>query len=53
MAKPLLRQAADATWDSTITLEELAEPNCFTTEAFPPAVRTMVAARTGSTSASS
>ncbi|WP_370329683.1 enoyl-CoA hydratase/isomerase family protein [Mycolicibacterium hippocampi] len=53
MAKPLLRQAADATWDSTITMEEFAEPNCFTTGAFQQAVRTMVAASPGSTSASS
>lgn len=43
MAKPLLRQAADATWDTTITMEEFAEPNCFTTGAFQQTVRTMVA----------
>ena len=42
MAKPLLRQAADATWDTTITMEEFAEPNCFTTGAFQQTVRTMV-----------
>jgi 2-(1,2-epoxy-1,2-dihydrophenyl)acetyl-CoA isomerase len=41
MAKPLLRQAADATWDTTITMEEFAEPNCFTTEAFQQTVRSM------------
>ena len=31
IAKPLLRQTADATWGTTITMEEFAEPNCFTT----------------------
>jgi 2-(1,2-epoxy-1,2-dihydrophenyl)acetyl-CoA isomerase len=41
MAKPLLRQAADATWDTTITMEEFAEPNCFTTGAFQQTVRSM------------
>lgn len=41
MAKPLLRQAADATWDATITMEEFAEPNCFTTGVFQRTVRGM------------
>jgi 2-(1,2-epoxy-1,2-dihydrophenyl)acetyl-CoA isomerase len=41
MAKPLLRQAADATWETTITMEEFAEPNCFTTSAFQQTVRSM------------
>jgi 2-(1,2-epoxy-1,2-dihydrophenyl)acetyl-CoA isomerase len=41
MAKPLLRQAADATWDTTITMEEFAEPNCFTTKVFQQTVRSM------------
>jgi 2-(1,2-epoxy-1,2-dihydrophenyl)acetyl-CoA isomerase len=41
MAKPLLRQAADATWDTTITIEEFAEPNCFTTGVFQETVRSM------------
>jgi 2-(1,2-epoxy-1,2-dihydrophenyl)acetyl-CoA isomerase len=41
MAKPLLRQAADATWESSITMEEFAEPNCFTTGAFQRTVRRM------------
>lgn len=41
MAKPLLRQAADATWDTTITMEEFAEPNCFTTGVFQETVRSM------------
>lgn len=41
MAKPLLRQAADASWESSITMEEFAEPNCFTTDAFQQTVRRM------------
>lgn len=41
MAKPLLRQAADVSWDTTITMEEFAEPNCFTTAAFQQTVRRM------------
>jgi 2-(1,2-epoxy-1,2-dihydrophenyl)acetyl-CoA isomerase len=44
MAKPLLRQAADASWDTTITMEEFAEPNCFTTAAFQETVRSMTEA---------
>lgn len=39
MAKPLLRAAADASWDTALAMEEYAEPNCFTTEAFQRAVR--------------
>ncbi|MBB4662275.1 enoyl-CoA hydratase/isomerase family protein [Conexibacter arvalis] len=39
MTKPLLRGAADATWDGALALEEFAEPVCFTTEAFAGAVR--------------
>jgi 2-(1,2-epoxy-1,2-dihydrophenyl)acetyl-CoA isomerase len=34
MAKPLLRQCADLSWDQALTMEELAEPNCFTTGHF-------------------
>lgn len=30
MMKPLLREAADATWEQVITMEEFAEPSCFT-----------------------
>jgi 2-(1,2-epoxy-1,2-dihydrophenyl)acetyl-CoA isomerase len=47
MAKPLLRQAADATWDATVTMEEFAEPNCFTTAAFQQTVRTVVTPTAG------
>jgi 2-(1,2-epoxy-1,2-dihydrophenyl)acetyl-CoA isomerase len=31
MAKPLLRAAADMTWDQALAMEEFAEPGCFTT----------------------
>lgn len=31
MMKPLLRQAADMSWDQAIAMEEFAEPQCFTT----------------------
>lgn len=43
MAKPLLRGAADATWDGALALEEFAEPTCFTTGAFAGAVRGLLA----------
>jgi len=33
MMKPLLRQAADMTWEQAIAMEEFAEPVCFTTAA--------------------
>ena len=39
MTKPLLRAAADAPWEQAITMEEFAEPSCFTTAAFADAVR--------------
>jgi 2-(1,2-epoxy-1,2-dihydrophenyl)acetyl-CoA isomerase len=39
MTKPLLRAAADATWDHALALEEFAEPSCFTTRAFSDAVQ--------------
>lgn len=41
MAKPLLRAAADASWDGSLAMEEFAEPNCFTTGAFQDTVRAM------------
>lgn len=43
MTKPLLRAAADASWEAAITLEEFAEPSCFTTDAFAGAVQGMLA----------
>ncbi|MGV0850880.1 enoyl-CoA hydratase/isomerase family protein [Mycolicibacterium phlei] len=42
MTKPLLRAAADAGWPDAITLEEFAEPTCFTTGAFADSVRSML-----------
>jgi 2-(1,2-epoxy-1,2-dihydrophenyl)acetyl-CoA isomerase len=38
MMKPLLRNAADMTWEQAIAMEEFAEPNCFTTSAHRDAV---------------
>jgi 2-(1,2-epoxy-1,2-dihydrophenyl)acetyl-CoA isomerase len=43
MSKPLLRQCADMTWEQAITMEELAEPMCFTTEAHKDAVNALLA----------
>jgi 2-(1,2-epoxy-1,2-dihydrophenyl)acetyl-CoA isomerase len=45
MAKPLLRSAADSSWDASLASEEFAEPNCFTTGTFQDAVRTMLEGR--------
>jgi 2-(1,2-epoxy-1,2-dihydrophenyl)acetyl-CoA isomerase len=42
MTKPLLRAAADADWNDALTLEEFAEPTCFTTAAFAQSVRSML-----------
>jgi 2-(1,2-epoxy-1,2-dihydrophenyl)acetyl-CoA isomerase len=42
MTKPLLRAAADANWNDALTLEEFAEPTCFTTAAFADSVRAML-----------
>jgi 2-(1,2-epoxy-1,2-dihydrophenyl)acetyl-CoA isomerase len=38
MMKPLLRNAADMTWEQAIAMEEFAEPTCFTTRAHREAV---------------
>ncbi|MGH2866042.1 MAG: enoyl-CoA hydratase/isomerase family protein [Solirubrobacteraceae bacterium] len=43
MTKPLLRAAADASWDHAITMEEFAEPQCFTTSAFQQSVHALLA----------
>lgn len=43
MLKPLLRGAADASWQASIALEELAEPQCFTTPAHREAVAELLA----------
>jgi 2-(1,2-epoxy-1,2-dihydrophenyl)acetyl-CoA isomerase len=42
MAKPLLRAAADADWEGSLTLEEFAEPSCFTTRSFARSVDAML-----------
>src|ERR1700754_3171577 len=42
MTKPLLRAAADADCHDALTLEEFAEPTCFTTAAFADSVREML-----------
>jgi len=42
MTKPLLRATADADWNAAITLEEFAEPTCFTTAAFADSVHAML-----------
>jgi len=45
MTKPLLRAAADGTWENALAMEEFAEPQCFTTGTFNDAVRGLLAAR--------
>ena len=47
MTKPLLRATADAGWHDALTLEEFAEPTCFTTAAFADSVHTMLGGRSG------
>ena len=47
LAKPLLRGAADGTWDQALQMEELAEPICFTTAGFARGVRTVADAVRG------
>ena len=39
VAKPLLRAAADAGWETALTMEQFAEPNCFATAPFRSAAR--------------
>jgi 2-(1,2-epoxy-1,2-dihydrophenyl)acetyl-CoA isomerase len=43
MMKPLLRNAADMTWEQAIAMEEFAEPQCFTTAAHKGAVEALLA----------
>jgi 2-(1,2-epoxy-1,2-dihydrophenyl)acetyl-CoA isomerase len=45
MTKPLLRASADAGWHESLTIEEFAEPTCFTTAAFADSVHTMLTKR--------
>lgn len=42
MAKPLLRSAADASWEESLKLEEFAEANCFSTESLGQAAETLL-----------
>jgi 2-(1,2-epoxy-1,2-dihydrophenyl)acetyl-CoA isomerase len=44
MMKPLLRDAADMTWEQAIAMEEFAEPMNFTTRAHREAVEALLAA---------
>jgi 2-(1,2-epoxy-1,2-dihydrophenyl)acetyl-CoA isomerase len=50
LAKPLLRAAADLSWEDALTMEEFAEPICFTTRGFAEGVEGMIAttSRSGS-----
>jgi 2-(1,2-epoxy-1,2-dihydrophenyl)acetyl-CoA isomerase len=43
MMKPLLRSAADMSWEQAITMEEFAEPMCFTTRAHREGVAALLA----------
>ena len=45
MTKPLLRAAADASWEQALTMEEFAEPQCFTTAAFQDSVQALLRSR--------
>jgi 2-(1,2-epoxy-1,2-dihydrophenyl)acetyl-CoA isomerase len=45
MTKPLLRAAADASWDQALTMEEFAEPQCVTTAAFQDSVAQLLTSR--------
>jgi 2-(1,2-epoxy-1,2-dihydrophenyl)acetyl-CoA isomerase len=45
MMKPLLRAAADMTWDHALAMEEFAEPSCFTTDAHQDAVAALLEGR--------
>jgi 2-(1,2-epoxy-1,2-dihydrophenyl)acetyl-CoA isomerase len=44
MTKPLLRNAADLSWEQAIAMEEFAEPGCFTTDAHRDAVAELLSA---------
>jgi 2-(1,2-epoxy-1,2-dihydrophenyl)acetyl-CoA isomerase len=43
MMKPLLRASADLSWEQAITMEEFAEPMCFTTRAHREGVAALLA----------
>lgn len=42
MTKPLLRAAADQSWEGSLTMEEFAEPTCFTTADFARNVKAVL-----------
>jgi 2-(1,2-epoxy-1,2-dihydrophenyl)acetyl-CoA isomerase len=44
IAKPLLRGAADLSWEQALSMEEFAEPMCFTTKGFAEGVEQVLAA---------
>jgi len=44
IAKPLLRAGADLSWEHALTMEEFAEPMCFTTGGFARGVGSVIAA---------
>ena len=44
IGKPLLRASADASWDQSIAMEEMAEPICFTTRGFADSIAAVTAA---------
>jgi 2-(1,2-epoxy-1,2-dihydrophenyl)acetyl-CoA isomerase len=44
IGKPLLRTAADASWDQSLAMEEFAEPICFTTRGFADGVEEVIRA---------
>jgi len=46
LSKPLLRRAADLSWEQAIAMEEFAEPMCFTTAGHRDAVRRFLASHT-------
>jgi 2-(1,2-epoxy-1,2-dihydrophenyl)acetyl-CoA isomerase len=48
MTKPLLRNAADLPWEQSLTMEEFAEPNCFTTGAMSRSVDALISATASS-----
>lgn len=47
LMKPLLRSAADMTWEQAITMEEFAEPMCFTTLAHREGVAALLSKDAG------
>jgi 2-(1,2-epoxy-1,2-dihydrophenyl)acetyl-CoA isomerase len=48
LAKPLLRASAELSWEQSLTMEEFAEPLCFTTDGFARGVRRVQASLGGS-----